>query len=226
VVREFETFFDADYFELKKSKPTSKYRRLVRERGASPGATCAARVFSAGPAIHEVSTLDRFHGPRGVASQAPVGVSLPACTVNNVGRIDVDWDGQAFTRERKDLDSALRSLARDWRAAGGRTDGDGYDFLAGYVFGPGRDEPYWLLQPWVFAVTAPGWSSVVDGLPAGDSDGMRGIIRTDQFHTVSMVFRLYTPGRIAIRRGASLLRFFPIPRRIQSAPIRLVEQVI
>jgi hypothetical protein len=226
VVREFEGFFDAHYFELKKTRPTGQYRRLVRESSAPPAEVCDARVYTAGPPIHEVATLRRFHGPRGIANQPPAGVSLPVCTVRNVGSIDVDWDGQAFTRERKQIAPALRSLARDWRAAGGRTDGDGYEFLSGYVFGPGRDEPYWLLQPWVFAVTPPGWSSVVDGVPAGGSDGMRGIIRTDQFHTVSMVFRLYAPGRIAVRAGAPLLRFFPIPRRIQSAPIRLSEQVI
>lgn len=225
VVREFETFFDAHYFEIKKTKPTGKYRRLVRETSASTSGACETRVYSAGPAIHEVSDLRRFHGPRGVASRPPPGVSLPACTVRNVGTIDVHWDGQAFTRERKEIGPALRSLARDWRAAGGRTDGDGYEFLSGYVFGPGRDEPYWLLQPWVFAVTPPGWSSVVDGLAAGGSDGMRGIIRTDQFHTVSMVFRLYTPGRIVVRSTAPLLRFFPIPRRIQSAPMRLLDLV-
>ena len=226
VVREFESFFDAHYFELKRSKPTGKYRRLVREPAAPPAETCEARVYTAGPAIHEVSSLRRFHGPDGVFSQAPVGVSLPVCTVRNVGLIDADWDGQAFTRERKDLTKALRSLAHDWRAAGGSTTGDGYEFLSGYLYAPGRDEPYWLLQPWVFAVTPPGWSVVMDGLPAGGSDGMRGIIRTDQFHSVAMVYRLYTPGRITVRAGAAVLKFFPIPRRLQSAPVRLLDQVI
>ncbi|HET6150324.1 MAG TPA: hypothetical protein VFH68_22485 [Polyangia bacterium] len=226
VVRDFESFFDAHYFELKRSKPTGKYRRLVREPAAAPAATCEARVYTAGPAIHEIAWLRRFHGPGGISSRPPAGVALPACTVRNVGRIEADWDGQAFTRERKDLAVALRALARDWRAAGGSTTGDGYEFLSGYMFAPGRDEPYWLLQPWVFAVTPPGWSVVADGLPAGGSDGMRGIIRTDQFHSVAMVYRLYTPGRITVRAGAAVLKFFPIPHRLQSAPVRLVDQVI
>jgi hypothetical protein len=38
-----------------------------------------------------------------------------------------------------------------------------------------------------------------------------------------MVHRLFTPGRLTIRFGASLLRFFPIPRRLQSAGMRLLE---
>ena len=223
VVREFEDFFDNHYFALKKTKPTGKYRRLVREAATPAAATCEARVFFAGPDVHEVSSLRRFHGPRGVTPLAPPGVSLPTCTVRNVGRVDADWDGQAFTAERKDLNVAQRALARDWRAAGGRTSGDGYEFLNGYVYPPARDEPYWLVQPWVFAITSSGWSSVVDGAVAGGSDGMRGLIRTDWFHTVSMVYRLYRPGRIVVRQGGPLLRFFPLPRRLQSATMRLLD---
>jgi hypothetical protein len=225
VVRELESFFDAHYFELKRVKPTGKYRKLVRESAAPAAATCLTKVYSAGPAVHQISALRRFHGPAGIGNQPPAGVSLPVCTVRNVGRLVAVWDGQSFTQESKDLKPALRALARDWRAAGGDTRADGYEFISGYSFAPGRDEPYWLLQPWVFAVTPAGWSSVVDGVPAGGSDGMRGIIRTDQFHTVSMVYRLYAPGPIAISPGAPLLNFFPIPRRLQSAPLRLLDQV-
>jgi hypothetical protein len=143
--------------------------------------------------------------------------------VRNVVRISADWDGRAFTSERKETAKAMAALARDWRAAGGRTSGNAYEFLSGYSYPPARSEPYWLLQPWVFAVTPPGWSSVLDGLPAEGTDGMRGIIHTDQFHSVAMVHRLFTPGRLTIRFGASLLRFFPIPRRLQSAGMRLLE---
>jgi hypothetical protein len=224
VVRAFESFFDAHYFQVKQAKPTGKYRRLVRDGAAAPPAeTCEAQVFYAGPAIHEVSTLRRFHDPRGVTRQPPPGVSLPECTVRNVARFSADWDGQAFTREKKETAKALRALARDWRAAGGHTTGDGYEFISGYAFPPGRDEPYWLLQPWIFAVTPPGWSCVVDGSPIGGSDGMRGVIRTDQFHTLAMVYRLYIPGRIVVRPGATILRFFPIPRRLQAASMRTLD---
>jgi hypothetical protein len=149
--------------------------------------------------------------------------------VKNVVPISVEWDGQMFIRDHQGpspgsstrSSNAARALARDWRAAGGHTTSDGYAYLEGYLFGPGRDEPYWLLQPWIFAVTPEGWSSVVDGLPAGGSDGMRGIIRTDQFHTIAMVYRMYAPGPIVVRRGAPLMRFYPIPRALQAAPMRV-----
>jgi hypothetical protein len=223
IVRRFESFFDAPYFDLKRTKPTGKYRRIVREAAAPAAEVGDAQVFFAGPAVHEVSAVRRFHGPRGVASQPPPGIALPVCTVRNVGRFSADWDGQSFTRERKEIAAPLRSLARDWRAAGGSTTGDACKFLGGYAYAPGRDEPYWLVQPWVFAITPPGWSSVVDGCGVGGSDGMRGIIRTDQFHPLSMVYRLYKPGRITVRPGAPILRFFPIPRRLQAAPMRLLD---
>jgi hypothetical protein len=227
VVRAFESFFDAHYFETKRSKPTGKYRRLVRESpDAEDAADCDAQVFTAGPAVHTVSTMDRFFGPGGISKQAPPGVALPQGTVTNVAHLEATWDGQTFTHERKEMAAALRSLARDWRAAGGSSSGDGFEFLSGYMFGPGRDEPYWLLQPWVFAVTPPGWSTVADGVDVGGCDGMRGILRTDQFHSLAMVYRMYAPGRIAVRAGAPLIRFFPIPRRLQGAALRLVTEVI
>ena len=226
VVREFETFFDAHYFETKKLKPTGKYRRLVREPATPAAETGDAQVFYAGPAMHTVTQLARFHHPGGIGTRVPTGVSLPQCTVRNVAPLSAIWDGQTYTRERKDTAEALRLFNRDWRAAGGRTSGDAYQFISAYTFGPGRDEPYWLLQPWVFTITPPGWSSVVDGLPAGGGDGMRGIIRTDQFHTVSMVFRMYEPGPVVVRKRSPVLRFFPIPRRLQSASMTTSAQVI
>jgi hypothetical protein len=227
VVRAFESFFDAHYFETKRSKPTGKYRRLVREAVApEPAAECDGRVFSAGPAVHAVSTLERFHGPRGISRQAPPGVALPLGVVTNVARMEATWDGQTFTHEHKDLGAALRALARDWRAAGGSTSSDGFEFLSTHLVGPGRDEPNWLLQPWVFAVTPPGWSMVLDGADVGGCDGMRGILRTDQFHSLAMVYRIYAPGRITLPRGAPLLRFFPIPRRLQAARMRVLGEVI
>jgi hypothetical protein len=226
LVAEFESFFDAHYFETKKVKPTGKYRRMVRESSgppAPPAPTCEGRVYSAGPAVHVLSSLRRFHHPGGVSTAPPRGAFLPECVVKNIAPISVEWDGQMFTREHQGYPAAERALARDWRAAGGHTTSDGYAYLEGYLIGPGRDEPYWLLQPWIFAVTPEGWSSVVDGFPAGGSDGMRGIIRTDQFHTVAMVYRMYAPGPIVVRRGAPLMRFFPIARALQDAPMRVVD---
>lgn len=223
VVRAFEGFFDAHYFEVKATKPTGKYRRMLRELTVPPADACDGDVFYAGPNVHAISTLRLFHDPRGVARQAPAGVSLPFCTVKNVARISADWDGIAFTSEQKEMSKALAALARDWRAAGGRTSGDAYDFLSGYFYPPSRGEPYCLFQPWVFAVTPPGWSCVLDGPPAGGSDGMRGLIHTDQFHSAAMVYHLFTPGRLTFRPGAPLLQFFPIPRRLQAAKMRLLE---
>jgi hypothetical protein len=230
VVAAFESFFDAHYFETKRQKPTGKYRRLVREaetdadEAAAP-ATGHAKVFYAGPPVHEVATLDRFHGPAGVTRGAPAGVSLPHCIVRNVARVDATYDGQSFTRIDRATAAALRALERDWRRAGGHPERDAYEFLALYFYGEQRAEPYWLMQPWVFTVTPPGWSTCMDGVDVGDSDGMRGILRTDRFHSVGMVYRMYGPGRVRLRPGAPLLRFYPIPRSLQDAHMTKLEVI-
>jgi hypothetical protein len=224
IVASFESFFDAQYFDTKKTKPTGKYRRMLRDHPQSAAAeTCRAMVFYAGPDVHVVSAMSRFHGPAGITRQAPDDVALPYCTVTNVARVEAAWDGQTFTREKKALGRVLPSLERDWRRAGGNPSGDAYQFLSGYFIGPSRDEAYWLLQPWIFSVTPPGWSTVVDGAAVGGCDGMRGVIRTDQFHPISMVYRLYAPGPFVVPRRAPLIRFFPIPRRLQNAGMRVLE---
>lgn len=221
VVRSFESFFDAPYFEMKKRRPTGKYRRMMRTTSsARVPTTCDADVYFGGPAVHTVSALTRFHGPAGVSTRAADGVALPHCTVRNTGAIDAFWDGQCFTREATALDDALRLFRRDWSAARGRPSSVAFEALAHYFHPAYRDDPYWLLHPWVFTVTPPGWSTVVEGSNVARCDGMRGIIRTDRFHAVSMVYRMYGPGAVRVPRRAPLLRFFPIPRRLQDASVR------
>jgi hypothetical protein len=223
VVRSVEAFFDAHYFETKKTKPTGKYRRMLREHPDLPAAaTCEVKVAYAGPAVHTVDALERFHGPGGITKRAPENVALPYCTVRNIARLEAEWDGQGFTNENKVFDRT-NSLDRDWKAVGGRRSSDAYEFFSGYFYEPARDEPYWLLQPWIFSTTPPGWSTVIEGASVGGCDGMRGIIRTDHFSTVSMVYRMYNAGRIAVPKGIPIMRFFPIPRRLQDAVMRLVD---
>jgi hypothetical protein len=224
VVHAAESFFDAHYFETKAVKPTGKYRRLMREGAEPPAAERGdARVVTAGPPLHTLSELTRFHGPRGVTRGARADAALPVCTVRNVARVEAFWDGQTFTHEKKSLARALLSLERDWKSVSARRDPDALEFFSGYFFGPGRDEHYWLLQPWIFAITPPGWSTVVDGASISGCDGLRGIIRTDRFSPISMVYRMYAPGPIVLPKGAPLMRFFPIPRRLQDASMRLVD---
>jgi hypothetical protein len=223
VVRAFEAFFDAGYFEAHAVKPSAKYRRMVHgELEPEPAPAGVAQVFSAGPEVCSLSMLERIHGPAGV-TKAAGAAALQSCTVRNVGRLDAHWDGQTFTRAKIAVADGVAALARDWRAAGGNTSSDAYTFLQGYLYGPGRDESRWQLQPWVFTVTPPGWSTVVDGAAVGGCDGMRGVIRTDRFHAVSMVYRVYAPGRVLVPRGAPLLAFLPIPRRLQHAGVRTVN---
>ena len=218
-----ETFFDSDYFAIKKDRPTGKYRRKIRGAAAPVSPTCRAEVLFAGPAVHTLSSLRRFHSRLGLTPRVPVGDGLPFCTVRNIATINAFWDGQTFSRQEGLASSAVRKLRADWGRAGGNTSSDVYEFLRGYYFGPSRDEPYWQLQPWVFSNTAPGWSTVVEGACIGDIDGMRGVIHTDSFHPISMVYRMYAPGPILLRKNLPLMRFFPISRVLQDATMRTMS---
>jgi hypothetical protein len=225
VASSVEDFFDVDYFRTKQSKPTGKYRKVARIGADAPPVNGLAKVVYAGPGVHSLSRLRRFHHPKGLTPQAPLDVALPFCTIRNVAAIEASWDGQTFTRQQKVMKAALRSLRSTWLRAGGRANSDAYEFLSGYFFGPSRDEPYWQLQPWVFSVTEAGWSTVVDGANLGGCDGMRGIIRTDIFHPVSMVYRMYAPGDVVLPPRAPLMRIYPAPRDLQDATVRMIDEI-
>ncbi|HEX2656646.1 MAG TPA: hypothetical protein VHU40_00175 [Polyangia bacterium] len=221
IVRAYEAYFDAAYFATKQVKPTGKYRRMIRLDTQSPSETCHAQAFyaAATASTHTLTRLQRFHHPAGIARAAPSGVHLPMVTVRNVARWSVDWNGQSFTREQNDLPRVIPSLIRDWKAAGGDPTSPAFQSLERFAFGPYIDEPYWILHPWVFARTPPGWSMVCDGANIEGADGMRGIVRTDQLNLVATVLRMYAPGRFTLRKGRPLLHFYPLPRRLQYAPM-------
>ena len=133
-----------------------------------------------------------------------------------------NWDGRAFTDLSGDFERARKSFQRLWRRAGGRSDG-AFKFLERYSHYPENDEPRWLLQPWAFVKTAPGWSTVADGCLIPGSIGMRGVTRSDIFYPLAMVYHLEGPRTFSIRRGASLLRFHPIPRSLQDARLETLR---
>jgi hypothetical protein len=79
-----------------------------------------------------------------------------------------------------------------------------------------------MVTPWVFAVTPPGWSSVVDGYHLPSLDGMRGVISTDIFHGIGHVSQFYKQGEITIKRSALLERVLPVPRQLLQADYNAV----
>ena len=220
VVRSYEAFFDAHFFAEKEKHPTGKYRKMFRDKTSEepePSPACHARMFFVGPAVHKIRRLNRRFTPAGVSQAGPQHHGgLPFAEIANVGQIGADWDGQSF-RPRVEFGSALRALERSWRRAGGNTDSDAFEVLRNYAADSARDEPYWGIHAWAFLVTSAGWSAVTEGTRIGHSEGMRGVLRTDAFHGLSMVYRLYAPGPVQVDRGTVIMRATPIPRRLQAA---------
>ena len=218
IVENFEGFYDAKYFAQKAQGPTGKYRKQIRDRGTGEATnTCAAEAYFLGPDIHEVEMLARFCTPTGFRKHGPGGeAGLPVGVIRNAGRIRGNWDGRAFSDLDGDFDRARKSFQRAWRRAGGRSS-EAFTFLERYFYDPANDEPRWLLQPWVFVKTTPGWSTVMEGCQLPGSTGMRGVIRSDIFHPLGMVYQLDAPRTFSIRPGAPLLRFHPLPRSLQDA---------
>ena len=164
--------------------------------------------------------LHRFCTPAGFKNRGPGGeAGLPVAVIRNAARIRGNWDGRAFSDLEGDFDRAHKSFQRAWRRAGGRSS-DAFTFLERYFYDPANDEPRWLLQPWAFVKTAPGWSTVMDGCQLPGSTGMRGVIRTDIFHPLAMVYHLDGPRAFRIHPGAPLLRFHPLPRSLQDARLK------
>ena len=218
IVENFEGFYDPEYFAQKAQGPTGKYRKQARDRDTGEASdSCAAEAFFLGPNIHEVEMLNRFCTPAGFRKRGPEGgLGLPVGVVRNVGRIRGNWDGRAFSDLHCDFDHARRSFQRVWRRAGGRKS-EAFSVLERYLYGPADDEPRWMLQPWMFVKTAPGWSTVMDGCFLPGSTGLRGVTRSDIFHPLAMVYHLDAPSTFIIRPGAPLLRFHPLPRSLQDA---------
>jgi hypothetical protein len=224
IAESFERFYDGSYFAEKAQRATGKYRKRVRHDGAAAALEpCVAKAFYLGPGVHEVQMLHRFCSPAGMRREGPEGeAGLPIGRVRNVGRLRGRWDGKAFTGSKVDIKAARASLASAWKRAGGTARSDALAFLSRYFFDPAHDEPYWLLQPWVFVRTPGGWSTVMDGCVVPGSAGMRGIIRTDVFHPLAMVYRLSVPQTFTIPMRASMLRFHPLPRSLQDARLETI----
>jgi hypothetical protein len=81
------------------------------------------------------------------------------------------------------------------------------------MMGEQWDQPYVQLQPWVFVPTAPGWSTLVDGIHGAPAyDGMRAVIATDWFHGLAMVYRMFDSATVSIPYRAPLMRAIPVTR--------------
>jgi hypothetical protein len=212
-LRHFGAFFSEKYFETKAQHPTAAYVRRQRDNRVKATPECAARLLYVGPDVHEVREVTRFVTPNGF-SRAPSSPGiLQYGLVRNIAPTRWTWQGQTHTRFEVKKDRHVPVLDALWKKTFGVACPSALEFLRGYMIGEVWDQPYVQLQPWVWAPTPPGWSSVVDGVHRAPAyDGMRGVIATDWFFGLAMVYRIFGPSSARIPFRAPMLRTLPVPR--------------
>ena len=165
-LREFAAFFSDAYFETKAKHPTGTYVVRQRERAKSRAKAdthCDARLLYIGPDVHTVRPFGRFITAGGFSAKAASPGTLEAAVVNNIAPTRWTWQGQTHSsfEVRKRHLPELRAIWRKTFGAGGQP--SALEFLEGHLIGESWDQPYVQLQPWAFAPTAAGWSTLVDG---------------------------------------------------------------
>jgi hypothetical protein len=214
-------FYDASYFAEKRQRPTGRYRKLhaALSSEADPRADC--QLVYAGPRVHRVTGRWRSAGPDGWGTwSGSRDQVLEQAIVRSECVLQALWDGHTPRDLRAHSAASSRRFSALWRRLYGSDAEDALGFFRAHFGTPPLGEPYLVLQPRIFVSTPPGWSSIVDGFHGSIYDGMRGVIATDAFNTVSTVYRLYRPGRFRIPKAAPVLRVLPVPRALLHRPLR------
>jgi len=214
-LRQFAEFFSEAYFDTKARHPTASYLRCQRERRVKADESCDARMLYVGPDVHQVDEFRRFIGPTGFGTKPASAGTLPFGLGRNMATMSWTWQGQTHSKFEVKHQRCLPALETLWKASFGDEHRAAVEFLRHYALGETWDQPYVQLQPWVFMPTSTGWSTLVDGVHGMPAyDGMRGVIATDWFSSLAMLFRLFGPSAVRIPYRAPLLRAIPVQRAV------------
>jgi hypothetical protein len=214
-------FYDASYFAEKRIRATGRYRKLHAglSSEAAPRADC--QLVYAGSRVHRVTSRWRCLGPDGWGIwSGSKGQVLEQAIVRSECLLEANWDGHTISNVRAHTIASRRRFTRLWRRLYGPEVEDALAYFRDHLLRAPLDEPYFVVQPWIFVATPPGWTSILDGFHGAIYDGMRGVIATDVYSTVSMAYRLNRPGRVRIAKAAPLLRILPVPRAVLHRPLR------
>ncbi|HEU4731518.1 MAG TPA: hypothetical protein VFT22_26670 [Kofleriaceae bacterium] len=230
-------FYDAEYFATKRRGAVArKYRdQVARGDDRDPGraASTEALVVHAGSPEPLITPAPppRFHRPAGPC-RAPAGTPPDRLVVTNAVALTATFDGAHVVVEPDPAELAayarrVRACWEPWLARapggpGGPGGPKGHDgallYLSKYVTPHPPGEPHFFVKPCALVRTAPGVSTVIDGVCGDGYDILRGVVRTDAFHAAPAVFQLWRPGaRITVPRGAPLAQLFPSPRALCDA---------
>jgi hypothetical protein len=211
VARAHVGFYDGEYFDTKKrGNVARKYRDdIVRSPRPASEEPAAMRIVHGGP-VHVEALTDRAR-------------------VRNAISFVATFDGykvhiEPHPGELETLARGTRDAWDAWRSASGVAFHDGaLLYLTKYFTPHPAGEPHFFVKPPTLVATTPGTSTLIDGIPGGGYDVMRGVVRTDSFHAVPAVFQLWQPGTtISVARGTPLCDLFVFPRALDDATFELV----
>ncbi|WP_437310269.1 hypothetical protein [Sorangium sp. So ce388] len=216
--------------EAKSDEQNGRYRRLVADIADIPypiGARCRI-VAGDRMALHRVGTFHRFATPLGLTSRHVGRHRLQFATIGATGNVRARWDGLGVRFEKVDVGALAERFRKRWAKLYGQASLPAAEWIT--QFAPTtpvatRGEPYFILTPFVFSLTPPGWSCMVDGadLGAGAIAGLRGVVATDCYGGIAPVYHCHAPLRFEVRQGAPIARLLPVPRRLLQAPIRVLH---
>ena len=216
------SFYDAGYVEPRlQGNYVGRYRKITASEPHTESertAECELVVVS-GPGSHTIGTFDRFATSRGWSRGRSDAGRLQYALIRNIGLVKGRWDGLSVRDLSVDVPDVRDQLHQEWTALFGPISVERLESLFGYMMipTPHRGEPVIGIMPRAFAVTPPGWSTLVDSFDFPGLDGMRGVVSTDTYFGTGSFWQLYKPMKFTIPRGANLIRLLPVPRRLLSA---------
>jgi len=209
-------------------KAVGQYRKLLSRSGAAavtPAVAHCELVQIAGPDVHTIETFENVVGPGG-PMPPETAAQLPFARIRNFTPLEFDFDGVQSHLNNDDADSHGDELLALWRELYGEESTGSIEWWSAY-FLPSvpslLGEPQFMVAPYVFLSTPPGWSSLADGAHYPGLDGLRGVIATDLFPHAAPVFQYRRPGDFRIRQGDPLMRLLPVPRYLLDAPYQRIE---
>lgn len=212
-------FFDDEYYEQKKTMPaTGKYRALGLSKNKIVGESSKKET----PEIllvdmlgspYKLDTFKNFVTSHGIGPDRKLSETYPFIILKSAFSVKMDWDG-TFWKPWVKAHPLTEKLIEIWTKVGGAAGERFAHTVAEFVWLPAAIESFFNVAPWVLLKTPPGWSSVYDGTHFEGAEGLRGVVRTDQLHQVSGVYRLINGPTLHIKKGSSLMRILPIPRNL------------
>lgn len=222
-------FFDAAYFDDKRTRSTFKYRNCTRRPAPPASDPRPCTLAAAGPPAWSVTALgDRVDTPDGPDLPAPTSARIAAVAVRNALDFTVHHDGLHVTQRfaEPELATRARAIEAAFDALGPavrqrlEAHRGALWYFTRYFTPHVPGEPHFFIKPCALLQTPPGVAAVLEGTCTATHDIMRGVIATDVLHALPAVFKIHAPGDFTVPRDAPLLHAIPTPTDLLECPLQ------